>query len=55
MKNAILILLMFTCSLELYCQTSVEPTRESSRTNVILANGLFGDTKTGLGFRYKSL
>lgn len=55
MKNAILILLMFACSIELCSQTSVEPNIESNRTNVILANGLFGDTKTGLGFRYKSL
>jgi len=55
MKNLIIIFLLITLVFNLNGQTIVEPISSSKRTNCILINGLFGNTKIGIGVRYKSL
>lgn len=47
------ILSSFVCLL--FGQTTIEPMADSNRSNCIILNGLFGNTKTGIGVRYKSL
>ena len=55
MKNLIITALLFMLAFNLNGQATIEPLSTSKRSNCILMNGLFGDTKIGIGVRYKSL
>ena len=55
MKNIIIFTLLVAFTFSLNGQTVTEPINNSKWSNCILFNGLFGDTKIGIGLRYKSL
>ena len=55
MKNLIIFTLLFTLAFNLNGQAAIEPINTTKRSNCILLNGLIGDTKIGVGVRYKSL
>ena len=55
MKNLIYIVIIFAFASHLSGQSTIEPAKESKRSNCLIFNALLGKTKTGVGVRYKSL